>query len=118
MTLRIPAAARPVVEIIRREVKRPSRPPSRVASWENENCFVLRWHGGCPIGLHPDSFSEAPGTVLNAARVFRKHEEAFHSFIKWWDAQTDARAAMDAVWPKARVKHAVNNKAKARKRGK
>jgi hypothetical protein len=109
--LRIPSAARPVVEIIRREVRRPRRLPKPFAG---KGC--LRWWPGgfCPLGMIPRAINPTPvgawGFKDPVLGVPVLGDEAIGAFWMWWDAQTDARAAVEAVWPR--------KKAKARKRGK
>ena len=92
--LKIPAAAMPVVRILRRDVPRPKRLPTmRIDE-------VLRFKSHCcPMGLHPRATNEEP--------CFKNHfpcrsDHAIQEFGFWWDAQTDAKAATDAVWPAKR----------------
>ena len=84
----IPQAAMPVVEEIRRLVPRPSGLPAPYGPyyWTGVLRFDKRY---CPLGLMPDADSPAPCAEKGTP------EEAF---IDWWYEQTDAQAAVDAVW--------------------
>jgi hypothetical protein len=43
--------------------------------------------------LHPE------GTPEDIHRVFSVDDYSSGTFGRWWDEQTDAKAAVDAVWP-------------------
>lgn len=102
----IPRAAMAVVRVLRRDVKRPKRLP-KDATWTGK----LRWRGWrgcpkavcCPMGLHSQSRCEAPmwGVSFAAGKC---DDNAVYLFAMWWDSipASDARAAVDAVWPKKR----------------
>ena len=96
----IPKAALPVVRVLRRDVKRPGRLP-RIGQYDG-----LRWRGRyCPMGLHKDSDSVVP----ERAEAFAGgscEDDAVEEFYLWWDSlpASDARAAVDAVWPKRKAR--------------
>ena len=104
----IPSAALPVVRVLRRDVKRPKRLPTLDVirglhcNWSRLR-FSKRKDGRrcCPIGLHAAATAAAPSSVLEfpVVRYF-----AIRDFTNWWDSlpASDARAAVDAVWPKKR----------------
>ena len=104
MKLTIPTAAMPVVRVLRREVPRPRRLPVAIMSSVVEPC--LRWVGGfnsgaddaCPMGLHPDAHCGSPDSI--ATFPLGGTNTAVIAFWQWWDVQSDARAAVDAVWPR------------------
>ena len=101
----IPEDAMPVVEIIRRDVPRPTRLPGFSIYFANIKC--LRFNGcSCPMGLHKNSTSYTPtqpeaflGDDLIMEERMRLGEPV-ESFAHWWDKQTDPKAAVDAVWGK------------------
>lgn len=94
----IPEAARPVVEILRRDVLRPSELPVSTHS-------VLRWFKGnlsyCPMGLHPKSKSPNPICSSGFAGRELDNSAAISAFINWWDKlkPEHAQQAVDAIWP-------------------
>jgi len=89
----IPAEARNVVAYIRANAKKPKRKPELYCK------SYLRWGVSCPLGLCPAARCEAPSSWVdfNAWVPFSNVE--LKSFIRWWDRQTDARWAVDQVWP-------------------
>ncbi len=101
LTRPIPKAAMLVVEVLRRDIKKPSDLPKS----ENKDGNCLHWNFNnpnlfiCPMGLHPKARHVAPDTKkefpidgISGANIL--------SFAKWWDAQVDPTAAVSAVWPK------------------
>jgi hypothetical protein len=108
----IPPEAMPVVEILRRDVKRPRRLPQKHDTicggrWAT----VLRWNESfpkfycCPMGLHPESQSSSPddcSTFIERLEEMPLMHKAVQAFGKWWDsiAYPDRKAAVDAVWPR------------------
>lgn len=124
----IPEAAMPVVEILRRDVKRPTELPRRYSPFEPGN---TRWNidwkhqklstNCCPMGLHPKSLSAAPSWSVDFANgelgVPRYSEDdaglsrqewscdgdtAVHHFAKWWDLidEVDVPTALYMIWPR------------------
>jgi hypothetical protein len=112
MTLKkIPKMAMPIVEILRRDVKKPKRLP--VSIYYIRSCAaqkILRWETPreqnkkicCPMGLHSESCSEIPYSVSE----FLPHEltikkRHIKSFADWWDNvhQDNAQEAIDMIWP-------------------
>lgn len=85
----IPIEALPVLEILRRDVKRPSTLPTYTPDG-------LRWGQCCPMGLCDLARVEEP----YEAGDFPADEEAIQAFANWWDGLGDAEFAIEAVWPK------------------
>ena len=90
--LTIPPECMPVVLVLRRDVPRPKDLP--VFSYGR-----FRFRYSCPMGLHKDSTKPCPGWSEQFANGECTHDEVV-TFGKWWDSQTDAAAAVDAVWPR------------------
>lgn len=101
MKLKIPEEAMPVVKILRRDVPRPKTMPRREGRWNPE----LRWHGRCPIGIHPAAKSKEPGSIW-AWPVPGVTDRNILAFVDWWDQlkSHQARAAVDLIWPPKRRK--------------
>jgi hypothetical protein len=101
--LTIPEEAMPVVEILRRDVVRPTA-ELVIDTEEYAPRFVC---GKCPMGLHltarsltpfsHDHFSE-DGPVWNDVII--------DGFWQWWDGLTleQATAALDLIWPQEQSK--------------
>jgi hypothetical protein len=95
----IPKVAMPVVEILRRDVPRPTETP-------NQRRGCLRWDlpgadRRCPMELHP----KCGLFDFNYSRVFEEmgvSPPERMAFINWWDSllQHEAMEAMDAIWPR------------------
>lgn len=99
---KVPTNAMPVVKVLRQDVPRPKGLPMVFSPGR-----TLRWWrlGGiginqlatvcCPMGLHPKAEAGVPQCVSEfpLAESF-----AIRAFYAWWDEQTDAQAAIDAVW--------------------
>ena len=110
---KIPEAAMPVVEVIRREVPRPKELPYYTSKlWVVEVLYpkvslakALRWRVEreycCPMGLHPKSARKEPFTNLQFAGGVCGHY-CVPAFGKWWDSlgKRDAVLAIDAIWGK------------------
>ena len=100
----IPAAAMPVVEVLRRDVPAPGALPST-----NGALVGLFWYfrGGtvCPMGLHPLAREDYP-TSKKEFPVKGIRSKEIDAFMKWWDAfsDTDALAACEAIWPDFKVR--------------
>lgn len=97
---RIPKSAMPVVEILRRDVKR----PSDFALVHNNNYRVrirVKCSTRCPMGMHPKSEHGEPsiGELFAGGVLPDRHVLAFAT---WWDGLTIAEAsqAIDLIWPK------------------
>ena len=98
-----PAAAQPILDIIRRDVPRPKELPIPDAH------LGLRWNSFCPMGLTPKTNSECPSDMNSFG-----YEDEFDqdddlradvlvgSFAEWWDSiqEPDAQEAMDFIWGK------------------
>jgi len=106
LTRPIPGEAMSVVEILRRDVPRPKELPMPMviaACYEGVLPRPLRWRGkgdrlSCyAIGLHPKSTEQA----YSKEDFPLASDEEIQAFVHWWDEQTDAHAAVDAVWPEA-----------------
>lgn len=93
--LTIPAAAMPVVKVLRRDVPRPRTLPEAIYP----KCRGLRWDMSCPMGLHKASSHRTPYRPESFA-AGECSAKAVKAFADWWDRQAEAKAAVDAVWPK------------------
>ncbi len=102
LTKPIPKGAMPVVEILRCDVPRPKELPTTIREAKQLRWLVKHHSTGflgcCPMGLHPQSTMRVP-TMRLQFRVLGATKRAIRSFFCWWDTQTDAQAATDAVWP-------------------
>lgn len=97
LTAPIPPNAMPVVEILRRDVRRPGVPKSSSIAGICLRWTRKRWKGHCcAMGLHP----EAKGPNPWDARAFPATRSAIRAFYKWFDGQTDGEAVRDAIWPR------------------
>ena len=104
----IPKAAMPVVNVLRRDVKRPRKLPSYFVPPESL-VRALRWRMklpssgclACPMGLHPLATNSAPGSRASFPVASNR---AVRKFGTWWDSieRDDRRAAVDAIWPRAK----------------
>jgi hypothetical protein len=101
----IPAEAMPVVEIIRREVPRPSVLPVRLKEtlrWKINNDYY------CPMGLCPKALRPVPmgpfSFGYDESRSTGSASPFLHTdaFMCWWDRllEKDAAEAVDAIWLK------------------
>lgn len=100
----IPVQALPVVRVLRRDVPRPKELPRLArcaAAVATKRRYILRFWPPknhllcCPMGLHPAT----PHAEPTPGDGFPASDEAVEAFAYWWDTQTDAQAAVDAVWP-------------------
>ena len=95
----LPDIAKPVVEVLRRDVPRPAELP----------VFVRRGVGlrfrrkgtdalCCPMGLHPKAVRADPFYYGDFPECWG---DAIGCFGQWWDnvSLDDAQAAIDAIWP-------------------
>ena len=94
LTRPIPPEAMPIIEIIRRDVSRPTEPPriySRRLRWKTPRGWA------CLLGLHTECEWPDP----RHAGSFKPLVDgpAFYAAIDWFDEQDDPEAATDAVWP-------------------
>lgn len=87
-----------IARLLSERVKRPSMLP--VADWngrlrfkdtEDNPCY-------CPLGLLPTATCPAPATKLAAGLLWEV--ESVRPFWNWWDQQTNAQEAVNAVWSK------------------
>jgi hypothetical protein len=96
---RTPAAALVVRNYIRKNVERPKTLPTPLLG--GLHLHDLRWDGCCPMGLCPGTLSAAPEWRWHFYSLPRGFtNKAIRAFGNWWDKQTDAQAAVDAVWGK------------------
>ena len=106
LTRPIPDDALEVVALLRRDVPRPIELP--VMQWAhmplvNSSQQVLRWSMWqnkwtcCPMGMHPCAKSPVPCSVWSWPVC--SSSMAIQVFADWWDEQTDAEAAVQAIWP-------------------
>lgn len=95
--LSIPDDVMSVVKVIRREVPRPRSLPTPSRGKRNE----LRWESRgvrcCPMGLCTRA---RVGLPLRADTFGYLHvsNSAVRQFGIWWDGQTNAQGAVDALW--------------------
>lgn len=107
-TVSIPDEAMPVVEVLRRDVPRPTAKLIRAS--EGQPRFEC---GKCPMGLHPTAiFSKtpaiesafAPGSPLRRLVLGQGdgRPAPVSAFWRWWDQLTldQAREAVDLIWGK------------------
>ncbi|KKN68467.1 hypothetical protein LCGC14_0451030 [marine sediment metagenome] len=98
ITRRIPPCAAKVLDCIRKNVKRPRRLPRLTGSnrlrWFKRTAMVC-----CPMGLLPGAISPQPW-VKRHLKGWDLPGRGIKCFAIWWDEQQDARAAVNAVWPK------------------
>ncbi len=104
----IPEAAMSVVEVLRRDVKKPKVLPELVRGRSfplTRSCLRFKLDQEkeprrCPMGLHPKSIGNCPdepeafpfGIPYSAMKAFGRD---------WWDQPElkDAKEAVDTVWP-------------------
>ncbi len=102
---KIPQEAMPVVEIIRKQVPKPEELPLLHNRGDIRRRRVLRWKESIgdhimlysPLGLLPTTIYAAPSNAYESG-LPEEMCDAVQEFIEWWDEQTDAQAAVDAVW--------------------
>ncbi len=105
---KIPNAAMPVVEVIRRDVPRPKDLPAfrghQTLRWRK--AVRKRWKktsylglntSYCPMGLHRKAGNSAP-TSRSGFLVDKLTTKEIIAFAVWWDYQTNPQEAVDAVW--------------------
>ena len=102
-----PPEAQPVLDIIRRDVKRPRQLPQY---YETYFSTVLRWETPdgahcCPMGLHPKAETESP--ILPSEFCGWRDlglRRAVGFFYNWFDriepTKANARAVQNFIWPK------------------
>jgi len=108
LTRPIPKRALPIVRELRRKVPIPDTLPEiyryvlrwmtdRVYLYEGCNKLNICKRLTCPMGMHPLSARITPAAGMDFANS--KFDTAtVRCFYKWWDEQTDAQAAVNAVW--------------------
>jgi hypothetical protein len=112
-----PDDAQLVLDIIRRDVKRPRKlPRGEYGALPALGSCALRWDGcKCPMGLHPEASSECPDDVdgfLGIGSVYRQPPmknirrlaKAVAKFMTWFDSipgtKENARLVVEFIWPK------------------
>ena len=103
LTRSLPFAALDVVNLIRRDTTRPDCLPvmfycSNIHSQHMRWLDDKRWVGFacCPMGFLPGAMTPTP--IDQDGLKADLSAEAMETFAFWWDEQTDAQAAVDAVW--------------------
>lgn len=98
MNTPIPAAAYPVVEILRRDVPRPATLPRSFLP----NGTSLRWctesrlvGDCCPMGMHPSAVVKIP---CCAEEFPLCDENAIEAYWEWFDNETDPQWVVDQTW--------------------
>lgn len=98
----IPLQALPVARTIRELVPRPVILPKLSSVFgPHVRARVLRWgerDSKCPMGLLPHALFGVPTECSHFTQPAPFTEEQVHAFADWWDDQTDAAAAVEAVW--------------------
>jgi len=92
----IPEEAMPVVKMLRRDVRRPKKLPIMKGN-------SLRWENGCcAMGLHPAATAPCPGWICDFLEPVKSEitSVSIEGFYNWFDAQWDAQATVDAIWPR------------------
>ena len=97
-----------VIEYIRRHVAKPDSLPRLVNTVGGDS---LRWPGCddrmsdfqsfCPFGLCHGVVMGVPGDTYIASIASLRNLEV-RIFMRWWEHQTDAAAAVEAVWGEAK----------------
>lgn len=105
VTRPLPDIARIVAVYIRQQVPRPEELPAFIET-SGHKVTPLAWpadrdkniKGRCPFGLLPKALGPWPTSVkdFRGGVPFSQHEMI--EFFRWWDEQTDALAAVNAVW--------------------
>lgn len=112
--MKLPESVMPVVEILRRDVPRPT---ARIVGGCQGGMGWLapRFEcGKCPMGLHPTALSKTPaipegflaGSALGELNDYKnsltRGTPPGGLFCEWWDALTleEAEQARDLIWPK------------------
>jgi hypothetical protein len=113
ISVEIPENCMPVVEVLRRDVLKPSL---RLEASLNPHAsfpsprFINGWRR-CPMGLHATALSACPVTNFGAGslqKLAQQEDGMFHSptseFADWWDslALEQAKEAVDLIWPEAK----------------
>ena len=94
ITRPIPDEAMKAVEVVRRAVPLPSSMPKS----SRLDGTYLTWDGKCPLGLIPGATRRLPLSDLDFPASVGLRSWWIESFAAWWDRQTDAQAAVEAVW--------------------
>lgn len=106
LTRPIPTHAKDIVEFIRWWVPKPKTPPRMVHRMAGLGARYLRFgiKCKCPLGFSPLATEAAPGypdacgLCEYPSNEWGKLVFKVSSFTNWWDEQTDAKAAVEAVW--------------------
>lgn len=94
----IPPEAMPAVLEIRDKIRRPKNLPSLIKT--GPRTHRLRWTHPvfltpcCPLGLYPGAGSAEATSIYEIPSL----DGACSIFWRWWDRQTDPKAAVEAVW--------------------
>jgi len=98
LTKPIPKEARSIVRRIRKDVPRPEL-NKILSQWTQGRGLRIKYSGRCPMGLLPYTKCKIPLSPCDFEDS-RISYDAIIEFASWWDLQTDATAAVDAVWGK------------------
>jgi hypothetical protein len=92
----LPAPVRRVIAVLRRDLTRPSKPPTQLC---RGGTYIWRRRGiaRCPMGLHPRAIAPAP-VNHDHLPVQGLSTRDIVAFAHWWDRQRDPKAAVKAVW--------------------
>lgn len=100
--MNIPDEAMPVVEILRRDVPRPTA--QIVMGGFGIDGAVPRFEcGKCPMGLHPTATQPAPMAIrdFQDGPLKMLGSESISDFWEWWEGLMlgEARQVVDLIWP-------------------
>lgn len=96
LTRPIPPEAMPVVEVLRRETKRPKQLPHFTVGYRhNSLVWTRRRCEVCAMGLRKGS----EPMPTNRREFGACTDAAVVSFGEWFDEQDDAEAAVNEIWP-------------------
>ena len=98
LTKRVPKGAKRVIAHIRDLVRKPSElPKSAVLTG-----ILLHWMykaiNTCPLGLLPGAVGRPDRTDNLGPKSRHLGNREIEIFFRWWDTQTDPKAAVRAVW--------------------
>lgn len=94
---KFPEEADTVRQYIRDNVERPKRLPEMnggTLAWSRKKGMC------CPLGLLRQANVPCPFAFIHFKTIVPFNNEAFISFLGFWDTQTDPQYAVDTVWSK------------------
>lgn len=97
----IPQQAMAVVEILRRDVPKPTESLFMDEFTVNgQDCMRFYPSSRCPMGLHPNAIPTCPVTSIGFCQSHEVTDGEVKSFYQWWDSLTleQATQAVDLIW--------------------